>query len=138
MTRVLPAKVYDALQLSALMYGGIGAGVYTVVNTEVPVCMLGHLGARPNEATTPEAMTMMTRLGFAIWDNDRAVKAINRRKGIPETLLSAFEPRVTFEEWCAELGIVRGPEELSPVSELRAQHAIVAVAGVSSGEPRET
>lgn len=124
--RVLPAKVYDALQLSALMHGGIGA--FKRVAGEppmcldfsgpsreesVPVCYLGHLW-HDGLAGFGDP----TAHGIGIVENDAAVSRIMRRRGIElRTPDDGERNRVTFEDWCAELNVVRGPEEPSePVS----------------------
>lgn len=115
--RVLPAKVYDALHLSAEMYGGIGARdmVASRRNTnlrrrdqEVPVCYVGHLWCAGIQRGHPYLQRDV--FGITYGENDRAVMAINWRSGARgDDALS----RVPFEQWCAELGVVRGPEPVS-------------------------
>lgn len=113
--RVLPADVYDALAASAEMYGGIGYGVVsTRQNAGVPVCILGHCRVVDGQPPRPDAndgaatkavVAALTSAGIWIMageKSDAAVKAINRRNGTPLSV------RVSFAEWCAELGVERG------------------------------
>lgn len=97
--RVLPADVYDTLELSALAYDGIGAGRFCRDNT--PCCVFGH--AYRAVAVGLDVITDALRsAGIGINNNDEAVERINKRKNKP------FDTRVSFAEWCAELGVVRG------------------------------
>lgn len=108
---VLAPDIYDTLELSALAFGGIGAGRFLKgepapeyeAQGAAPVCAIGHaiaagVCARPWE--------FRSRTGFGALENDTAVYRINTRKG------KTGEARVTFEEWCAELNVVRG--EVTP------------------------
>lgn len=100
--RVLPADVYDTLEFSALVYGGIGGG-WTTDRDGTPFCAIGH--ADHVVPSVCEDGPVVVALFGADVDgrmNDWAVAAINARRGRP--LLG----RVTFEEWAKELGIVRG------------------------------
>lgn len=116
--RVLPADVYDFLELSALEFGGIGAGYfgesYHSTRTDIayglaaPYCVLGHAAAAA-PAGTPltgidqlETTQALRTAGIKTYINDDAVKAINARLGRDD------EARVPFEEWARELGVVRG------------------------------
>ena len=105
--RVLPADVYDALEMSALAYGGIGARHWTDAGStgygadplDVPFCISGHARAcDPSRTVNAE----LHHADISIVTNDTAVRAINARKRGPLTA------RVTFAEWCAELGVERG------------------------------
>jgi hypothetical protein len=100
--RVLPADVYDALELAALAFDGIGAGfMYHYNNTDMPCCVHGLAQFACDDMTMNNALFIA---GIEGKDNDAAVAAINERKnpgGYTDT-------NVTFEEWCAELGVVRG------------------------------
>jgi hypothetical protein len=99
--RVLPADVYDALELSALAFGGIGGGDYACGGE--PLCVHGHLSAMCGYETWQFAEE--ATVGYALLnatENDQAVATINRRRGKPA------ESRVPFDLWCAELGVVRG------------------------------
>lgn len=105
--RVLPADVYDALELSALAFGGIGAGEYGVglrsgpsypvlTGEALPVCATGH-------AIWCDIEGAYTILGnFTIRDSDNAVRRINRRRH------RAPNTRVPFKAWCRALNVVRG------------------------------
>lgn len=102
--RVLPADVYDALELSALAYGGIGAGSWSQWGGDMagaPYCAFGHAGHLDAFGchTVAEALAD-ARIG--VCTNDNAVIRINTRAGMPGM------NRVSFEDWCAELGVVRG------------------------------
>lgn len=103
--RVLPAEVYDTLELSAIAFGGIGAGE-CFVNDE-PYCLAGHfLFAADTESLAPNPMRaalLGPRECYADF-NDPAVQRINRRRGAP------LNARVSFAEWCAELHVVRGDQ----------------------------
>jgi hypothetical protein len=104
--RVLPADVYDALELSALANDGIGAGfMYHHGNPLTPCCAHGlasfATASEYDYGPINEALFNANIDGRA---NDAAVYAINARKdpyGYADT-------NVTFEEWCAELAVVRG------------------------------
>lgn len=102
MTRVLPADVYDALELSAEYAGGIGAGSFFEDDEEeIPCCAVGHalfLGGN----VCAELRILQNEDGSLVVPSDRAVKAINLRRARPA------QERVPFSDWCAELGVVRG------------------------------
>ena len=111
-SRTLPADVYDALEFSALVTGGIGAGDYWefVETVEIPYCIRGHAfavveGERRSYAT-PSISLDLTLTGGVTYENDEAVHAINKRKGNPP--FEGRNARVSFEEWCTELNITRG------------------------------
>lgn len=115
--RVLDADVYDALELSALVYGGIGAGSVNEYG-EKPFCVLGHIGFAANSDVFVDGAyaAMRAALGVAFTGregglvadvNNDAVRAINRRHGDPQ------DSRVPFAAWCAELGIMRGPHPVA-------------------------
>jgi hypothetical protein len=100
--RVLPADVYDALELSALAFGGVGGGDYSEGVDHNPCCIHGHAasacGGMPWQWTFLNDM-----IGVSTVTSDRAVARINAR------LEAAYEDaRVPFSDWCAELGVVRG------------------------------
>lgn len=99
----LPAEVYDALKASAEKYGGIGAGWYSDPDVDqrteddptIPFCVIGH--------ATQCNFGLETRLaGLREGANDLAVARINARKCAP------LEARVSWDEYVAELNIVRG------------------------------
>ena len=99
--RVLPADVYDALEFSALVEDGIGAGRKFVVSTvgRVPYCIYGHANALCGECGDALRAAGIRAIG----DNDRAVADINARKRTGNR-----DARVSFADWCAELGVERG------------------------------
>lgn len=99
---VLPAHVFDTLELSALAYGGIGAEKASDV-WGVPLCVAGHAY---DAGMVPEgqlgAVTFLSWYGLSVRESDAAVWAINRRRRrVPGA-------RVPFAGWCAELGVERG------------------------------
>jgi hypothetical protein len=97
--RVLPADVYDTLELSAYAFGGIG-GMWPTENGR-PHCAVGH--AHFTEWGCGEVCNALkTALEYVANVNDSAVARINARKGADPAA------RVTFREWCDELGVVRG------------------------------
>ena len=106
--RVLPPDVYDTLELSAYVYGGIGKGRAFASNVVTddgspPVCAIGHLrAAEPERHAQIDLECSLFGSGINAHDNDDAVEEINRRKG------SKVYARVSFQEWCEELGVVRG------------------------------
>lgn len=98
-TRVLPADVFDTLELSALAYGGIGAGAFFIYDG--PCCIHGH--AYEAEGNGDVGISLALRFaGIHPAVNDCAVNRINERKH------KKCESRVSFAEWCEELGVVRG------------------------------
>lgn len=109
--RVLPADVYDTIELVAYAYGGIGRGFFALTaegehvygddpRAAYPVCARGM----EQFAGIPHGKRG-TRTGWngaVAHDNDYAVKRINwRRRRSPGT-------RVPFSLWCKELNVVRG------------------------------
>jgi hypothetical protein len=106
--RVLPAAVYDTLELSALAFGGIGAHwLFDTQNaSDAPFCVFGHAGFATNrpEFSNPIATALDKIFDLdAVTANNDAVVRINNRKRIP-----VESARVSFAEWCKELNIVRG------------------------------
>lgn len=102
--RVLPPDVYDTLEFSALAFGGIGGERTTVTSTlgidgSDPVCAYGHIR---NADCDSGSSVALWRADIDMSASDCAVMRINRRKG-------RFRlDRVSFQEWCEELGVVRG------------------------------
>jgi hypothetical protein len=98
--RVLPADVYDTLELSALAYGGIGGGMYFEYGAadfrpKGPLCAIGHIAfAMPGEPpdNTWDAVDLLWPIDST--DNDRAVGKSGNR--------------ISFAEWCRRLNVVRG------------------------------
>lgn len=114
--RVLDKDAFDALELSALIHNGVG-GSCVVDRAGYPLCLFGHSGfvSVPNPDSprdlrqwfnNPVAEAIKTAfadsLGGAITENNSAVAAINRRKGVYSTA------RVTWEEYTKETGLTRG------------------------------
>lgn len=95
--RILPADVYDALELSALVYGGIGAGRFREANG-VPYCVLGHASD-----LDVDVHGALRDSGIGVATNDDAVYAINVRRGT-----GYQDARVSFEDWRTEIGVTRG------------------------------
>lgn len=105
--RVLPADIYDTLELSALAYGGIGAERLAVGRANRPFCAMGHLWAASTADFSWDGGPLPIPV-LAAWDagiggavNDNAVRRINERKKRPKC------SRVSFAEWCAELRVER-------------------------------
>jgi hypothetical protein len=83
---VLPAVVYDTLEFSALVYGGIGSGEWW--DGDAPVCYVGHIAA----AGVNDCHGIDERM------NDEAVAG----------KFGKVAPRIPFAEWCRRLNVVRG------------------------------
>jgi len=102
--RVLPADVYDTLELSALAFGGIGRGSYfdEDENSEPPVtpcCIHGHgmVAGRLN----PPRPWEESQVNDALWTADIGVNT-------NDSIFQPDETRISFEEWCKRLNVVRG------------------------------
>lgn len=79
---------------------GIGQGMYTASDCDdTPYCVYGHLN---DLRETIDYNKILFRVGITIWVNDRAVRTINKNKNAYENA------RVSFQEWCRELNVVRG------------------------------
>ena len=106
--RVLPADVFDTLELAAYAYGGVGAGsdYQYSEDGELPLCVFGlacEAGGSSFVGPVPDALGMA---GISRGTNDEAVRAINIRKGLSPHRLNS---RVDFlTEWVPELNVVRG------------------------------
>lgn len=99
--RVLPADVYDALELSATAFGGIGADHWFI--DEKPCCARGHaMFVMPEGGQLTTCIQVLTGVGISADVNDDAVWTINERRG------RSRNSRVPFAEWCKELNVVRG------------------------------
>jgi hypothetical protein len=103
----LPAAVYDALKKSADKFG-IGANYLRQYNADetqsTPLCILGHAYNGDNDGDVNAAALKAAFQAEWLevgWTNDRAVRAINNRKGTPALA------RVTFDEWAEELNVIR-------------------------------
>lgn len=115
MKRILPADVFDALELGAEAFGGIGGGSYYEPNKtdygvdfNRPMCAIGMARFVEgqdgwNHSVEPGLETTLRAAGINGFESDVAVATVNRR------LRAASDvARVPFSDWCAELGIVRG------------------------------
>lgn len=110
--RVLPADAYDALELSALAFGGIGRGSYLDWGVDdgddpkAPRCIMGHAGWVVGDIHVQSdgaVYSVLSRcLGQPETLNDDAVFAINKRLGRDD------RARVSFKAWCRELDVERG------------------------------
>lgn len=103
-TRVLSADIYDAIELSARAYGGIGAGSWdrSEDGERVPFCVHGHADFICGDASALDVKRVLYAAGISLGANDRAVERVNIRKGV------YLRDRISFEEWTAELNVVRG------------------------------
>lgn len=127
---VLPADIFDTLELSAYAFGGIGAGQYNegqddatdyvgnegellrmpvTYDVEISGAQAPTLGepicavGHAAFAAIPRRFDWWTLInGNTISENDIAVRSINVRKGSLDSV------KVTFEEWARELNVVRG------------------------------
>lgn len=106
----LPPACYDILEASIRKHG-IGAGRYHTFdqsgfkNAWIPCCFVGHFDQC--FGVTREAATMRDSWGVGEGASDRAVRAINIRKGVKPDL------RVTWEEFRDEMRFVRESCDLS-------------------------
>jgi hypothetical protein len=98
--RVLPPDVYDALELSALAYGGIGGGAYVDRENDsafspaiAPRCIIGH--ARWLAGTGGPVEDAIESIGIDPHVND-------------EVILSGNHERISWAEYCRRANIVRG------------------------------
>lgn len=96
--RVLPADAYDAMELSAMAFGGIGLGRVWDSHHR-PVCAYGHaaFACDVDNVSNP----IFDALRGAGIDSIESDKVVRRLAGSPTA-------RVPFTDWCAELGVVRG------------------------------
>lgn len=115
--RTLQKDVYDALELSALVYGGIGKGSYAEPEMEgvrgAPVCAIGHAreldGHYPSWLSEENVVVVALAEAFggygnAIAESDDAVRLeLTRPQYLGQT-------RIPFERWCELLDVVRGAE----------------------------
>jgi hypothetical protein len=96
--RVIPADVYDYLELSAEAAGGVGGWAFRD-DQGVPVCIWGHAG----DANASEVVDALSGTGISFVTNDDAVAEINAKIGVER-----HSARVPFALWAEELGVVRG------------------------------
>lgn len=96
-TRTLRARTYDAPEFASLAFGGIGAERGHTRNS-IPYCVFGYCSIDPTDQMITDLQDVMN-----VNDNDYSVRAVNIRK--KKQHLNA---RISFADWCKELGIVRG------------------------------
>lgn len=124
--RVLPADVFDYLELSALVEDGIGHATFSnrlpgtprdygtvTPGTFRPCCIHGHGGQTKSAGLTDvekrEIVAALTDAGIGFAANDDAVIAILAQRGVTlDTTPGFYLQRVTWDEYVAELNIVRG------------------------------
>jgi hypothetical protein len=106
----LPADVYDALELSAIAYGGIGEGTFgdwKDGNGTGPRCIVGHAWClregQPAHAGSAVSQAL-SAAGIDVSFNDRLVKrALDEGAGIGDD-------RISWDEYVKRGNIVRGAE----------------------------
>lgn len=98
--RVLPAQVFDYLELAALAFGGIGGGYLYDDSDVVPFCVWGY--AYGDDGGEPIVVDALNAAQISLGMNDIAVEAVNARRGRDRGA------RIPFAQWCLELGVVRG------------------------------
>lgn len=100
-TRVLPADVYDTLELSAFAFGGVGCG-WSTDEGDDPLCIIGH--ARHVDP------------GYEYCDEDNEFSVALMKAGVnmgsnDDTLLHAgvarYKERVSWERYCELMNIER-------------------------------
>lgn len=97
--RVLPADFFDAMELSALAYGGIGAGrwySFKAGKPVAPLCAFGHardLHVDGESALRNASLDELT--------NDMCVLAVSSHK-------RTRNGRIGFPDWCRWLNVHRG------------------------------
>lgn len=107
--RVLPADIYDTLELSVLAFGGIGRsnwwdrGLVSPDDDEaIPCCLHGHAQASGIVPEGTYVAASLQAIEVDIYDNDLAVTRINDRKKVDR------DERVSWSDFTRELNIVRG------------------------------
>lgn len=105
--RVLPADVYDDLRASVVRHGGIGAGAFTdcsdVIEGGRPLCIYGHAMALGWNSAARDALAVVD---ISPSVNDRIVRDLRADDAGPWG-------RITWEQWCAALRVVRGPTRVA-------------------------
>jgi hypothetical protein len=108
--RAIPAHILAFIHLQALAWGGIGAGSFTTEPDSWdkdgdPLCVHGLCRANSNPLVDEldgglEARNALIDAGIYFAENDRAVRRVQKRLGLPK------DARIPFEEWAAELNVV--------------------------------
>jgi len=111
--RVLPAIVFDFMELSAEAFGGIGGGSYGnygyLDGAAAPTCAIGiaRVAKTPENAEVfayfPEPESALRAALIDESANDNAVARVNKRRGVPRS-----GARIPFALWAAALNVVRG------------------------------
>lgn len=115
--RVMDPDVYDFLEFSAEVYGGIGAyrDFSTFTGEVCPACIWGHgieaTGLNYIDRRKNPVLDELQRLRIFRGNNDSAVSRIRSRH---ENALGSRPDRVPFAEWAPELGVVRGTKHTLP------------------------
>jgi hypothetical protein len=112
MKTIIPADVYDTLELSAHAHGGIGLDQMYLKDRKTPCCLLGHIEEAAGKSDAGFDYSAQNEMMDAIRDaqgsssisgeNDTAVAQINQRLGRARTA------RVSFAQYVAARGWVRG------------------------------
>ena len=102
---VLPADVYDFLELSALAFGGIGGGRYRMSSDPVsPYCVLGHAGASSYDPDHEVLRAVRVALSRAFGDTAGGTTEVI---GANDTVVPEGK-RLSWSTYCRKLQIVRG------------------------------
>ena len=122
--KTLDKDVYDALELSALAHGGIGADRtfdYSEFYADpTPCCLMGHVDMIAGRSLDEvgrvidsnyfarheiiAALCTATGENYLVGFNDRHVRRVNAKRGLSDDLSA----RVPFDVYMKEAGIERG------------------------------
>lgn len=95
---MLPADIYDALELSALAFGGIGRGIDWLNDSEgatCPICVHGH--ANYLEDGTDAISRALYEAGISRYENDKRIVGSGGR--------------ISWATYCRRGNIVRGEDQ---------------------------
>lgn len=129
--KVLPADVYDTMELIAEECGGIGADRTCVFDNDKfwdekeaskgngprkPMCLIGFCEYAVNSPQWlpeyEEFARNFSLLGITYRENNKAIyNRLGLRHHAYETYLLEYEQdprRISWQDWCEELGVVRG------------------------------
>lgn len=120
--RVLDADIYDTMELVAEAYGGIGADrTHESYIDQIPLCLNGFCEFVTGSSRlfyNSAACTLLKdfdAIGITYMQNNRAVYNRLGFKGREAySVPAASLRRISWAEWCEELGVVRGPHPLPP------------------------
>jgi hypothetical protein len=101
--RVLPADVYDALELSAEAYGGVGVHHWfeDVAGENIPCCIQGHGFFVDN------GYGDVLRALTSAFDG-HSFSVVSANDGCFTIEERTAKARIPFAEWCDRLNVVRG------------------------------